>query len=188
MRLKDLYCVEDFNLVTVSVVPEDVGYLVEESDERENGTYVAVNFSKESRKELSRSLKNMGIPNRHPSDKYHCTVMYSNNPLHEWEEENQEPIQFDPPKKFKVTEFEIFETRSDTNALVLRGECDYLNERYEMILNDHNADYSYDEYKPHVTVSYDCGNIDVEELDMSEVPEYLDIVEEYTEPVNTNYA
>lgn len=163
-------------------------HVINEAEERENGTYTAVNFSKESRKALSKSLKNMGIPNRHPSDKFHCTVMYSLNPLHEWEQANQEPTKFDPPKKFRVTEFEIFTTQSDTNALVLRGECDYLNERHEMIKREHDAEYSHDEYKPHVTVSYDCGDIDVDELDMSEVPEYLDIIEEYTEPVNTNYA
>jgi len=159
--------------------------VLEGADERENGTYVAVNFSKESRKALSKSLKDMGIPNRHPSEKYHCTIMYSSNPLHEWEEANQEPIELDPPHKFNITGFEIFKTMSDTNALVVRGECDYLNERHQMLVDEHGAKCTHDEYKPHVTVSYDCGDIDVEDLDISVLPEYLEIEEEYTEPVNT---
>lgn len=158
----------------------------EEKEEQVEGTYVAVRFSEKSRKALSKALKPLDIKNRHPSEKFHCTIMYSKNTLTDWEEENKEPIELE--EEFNITEFAVFRTADDKNALVLKGECEYLEERHKKLVEEYEAEYTYDDYLPHVTISYDCGDIKVEELDISGLPEYLEVVEEYTEPVNKNYA
>lgn len=128
----------------------------------------------------------MEVDNIVDKSKYHITVVYSRKPF----------TNFTICGKLKKpwiatpTELEIFPTQSGSRALVLRLDCPKLVERHKHFEKEYGATYDYDEYKTHVTLSYDVGP-DWEipkKFDVSKLVNELEISEEYYEPLNNDWA
>jgi len=113
----------------------------------QKGTYAAVKFSDLTNHYLMNLIKELDIENPVTVDDLHCTLLYSTKYL-----PNYKPIgeirEIASPKGF-----EIFE--GDTNYLVLLLNCEFLTKRHKYLMKKHEAKYSHDEYKPHITLSTD---------------------------------
>lgn len=92
------------------------------------------------------------------------------------------------------TEFDIWISNSDdgpaTNCLVLKYDCQSLIDRHRYLMGKHGASYDYDDYIPHVTLSYNIGdNFDLSKLsDIKKDIPVLVITQEYGQDLNLNWA
>lgn len=155
-----------------------------EETKQPDGTYAAVTFDGDTNKMLVNFCKDNNIPNPLNENDFHCTVTYSRKHLPDYD-----PLTtIDPSWQAKADHFEVWESGANafkdhvTHCLVLKLNCPELHERFKYAMDDLGATYDYDEYKPHVTLSYDVGEeFDHESLPM---PGNISIVSEYTEDLN----
>lgn len=158
-----------------------------EQKEEKPGTYAGVRFSPASVKALRKYAKDNGVPNRLPHENFHTTLLHSRKHLPDYEPAGD----YDSPLKGKVTGIEIWQSRPDDdgntkNCLVLKYDCPELVARHEELMDEHNATYDFDEYKPHVTLSYDTG--DFNSKDLPKFEDELEIVSEYKEDLKDSWA
>lgn len=72
--------------------------------------------------------------------------------------------------------------------LVLLIECEELHNRHEFLMKEHDASYDYPTYKPHITLSYDAGEVDLDKLtDLTSLKD-LEITTEYGEDLKQNWS
>lgn len=110
------------------------------------GTYVSATFDEDTIERLVNLQKELGLLNPVPREKLHTTIVYSRK----W-------IPFQPVKalgNLAVNAWlESWDTKYGT-TLVLKFDSPMLKERHEYA-NILGATYDFDEYKAHVTLSYD---------------------------------
>lgn len=113
------------------------------------GTYVAARLSEETQSVISdiQDRVGLGLVNRVKPHKLHSTIQYSRKQI-PWNDELGVSLP-------AIGELELWET-SYGNTLVMHigGEAgDHLKKRHQMGI-DIGGTYDYDEYKPHITLSY----------------------------------
>ena len=133
------------------------------------GTYAGVRFSNETLENLAKYIEDNDIPDPHRD--FHCTLLFSRKVLPKYD-----PIEYNKPLTGKCKGFELF---NEGKALVLRFDCPELVKRHKELMDEHKATYDYDEYLPHVTLSYDASKVDVDELPKPKFP--IVITKEYKE-------
>lgn len=148
--------------------------LMEAKEEKEKGTYSAVKFTKESIEALREFVDSNDIQNGLPSKDFHTTVAYSRKVV------DIEPLgKIDPPWGAKPVGFEVW--GEEKKALVLKLSCKELKARFDEFMNA-GATYDFDDYIPHVTLSYDVGDdFDKASLSAKDIPTLLidkDYIEE----------
>lgn len=159
---------------------------LKESPEKKSGTYVAVKFSKDSCNTLKSIAKDLSVPNVIPREKMHCTIMYSKVKNEDIEgDDSLNSVEFDPPKLAHMTAFDIFPSQDGNNCLVVLLDSQYLNGRFEYFRDEHGLVSDYDEFKPHVTLSYNAGEFNPDDVAEDYLSKYvgLEIVHEYIEPL-----
>lgn len=157
--------------------------LAEVAKKKPNGTYVGIRPSKDSAEKIRDVTKKVGVQNPH-TDKLHATLIYSRKYLPKFKPRGK----LEEPITAKVTGFEIFPSAGGTNVLVIRMESPELTARHEEIMDKHDATYDYDEFKPHLTISYDCGDFDPKSYDVKkDIPEIV-FDDEYDEELNFNWV
>lgn len=155
-----------------------------------SGTFAGVHFSQTTLDKLVQYNIDADIPNKVPADKMHCTLLYSRKELPTYQ-----PLgKLDPPLIGKPMRLVKWPSQPDgdgiiTLCLVLLFDCDDLHERHNQIMNEHGGTHSFSNYNPHVTLSYDVGNLQVSTLpDIRLMVDELEIVEEYKDTIDDNWA
>lgn len=149
----------------------------------EPGTFAGVRLSKESQNIIKEFCQNNHISNPSPKDKLHITLLYSKKPCPDYK-----PSQKPYPMTARAKNFEIWVSEhidGKPNCLVLKLECAGLVKRQKYLMDKHGATFDYDEYVPHITFSYDVGN-----LKANDIPKFthdLIIEKEYQEDLRTKY-
>lgn len=157
---------------------------------KHKGTYAGVHFDYDTKKRIEKYIKDNKIPNPVPLHKLHNTLIYSKKYLPKFEAQGR----LDPPWIGEPTEFDVFTAQPDENGkrarcLVLKFECAQCTDRHHEIMDKHGATFDYDEYTPHITFSYDIGDMDIKDLpDPVEAIGDIKIVDEYQEDLNLNWA
>lgn len=160
---------------------------LQESKKPKKGTYAGVNFSDATIKAVHQYAVDNKIPKALKPEKYHTTVLYSRKYL-----PNYKPAgTFEKPLVGKFTGFDIWKSSPDknedpTNCLVMEFDCPELTKRHNDLMDEHDATYDFDEYKTHITLSYDVGDLTVDSL--PKFKDNIDIVSEYHEDLNLNWA
>jgi len=162
--------------------------LIDITEKKENkGTYAGVRFSDKTKKSIDGYLKDNSIPNPLSTDKMHSTLLYSRTycPKYTPAGEMEESL------VGKADDFESWESQADedgnkSNCLVLKYACDGLTDRHESLMKEHGATFDFDDYTPHITFSYDVGDLDPKKLPKFE--EEIEIVEEYGEDLDLDWA
>lgn len=156
----------------------------------EKGTYAAVRFSAETKDAIAKYIADNDLPNPLGKDKMHCTLLYSRKHCPDYKPAGK----IKPAWTGTPTKLEVFESRGKLRdeepkrCLVLRFECKELVARHELLMEEYDATYDFPEYKPHVTLSYDIGDLDETKLpDVSTIGE-LTIDEEYGEDLDLDWA
>jgi 2'-5' RNA ligase len=160
-----------------------LGDLVEEG--KKKGTFVGVYLSKDSKAAVTELMEKLDIPNPISSSEMHMTVIYSRKHLPEFKPRGK----LDENLVITPTKLDIFPAQSgDNKVLVVRFKSDELCKRHKEIMDEHGATYDFDEYKPHLTLSYDCGKFETNGHDMKGLLGDLEINEEYDEELNLNWV
>ena len=125
------------------------------------GTYAAAKLSDKTKKLIKQYFKDNEIPDPCDVDDMHCTILYSRKHLPDY----QAAGEYDTPIVGKNGKFEIWPTRDKkANVLVLHLSSPEMTKRHKFLMKEHGATYDFDEYKPHVTFTYDFGDNDVKSL------------------------
>lgn len=114
------------------------------------GLYVAVKYTERSTNEMLNSMSKFNIPNLLTADKIHTTIIYSKT------YDNIKTAEYKVMKPVAVIgSMEIWKTQGGKSALVAKLDAPDLSIRHNWLMKNHNLTYDYDEYKPHITLSYD---------------------------------
>ena len=160
-------------------------------EQETKGTYAAVRFDDETIEALQKYIKDNDIPGGLKPEKMHCTVLYSRKYCPDYEPAGK----IDPPWIGKPVKLEVWESRGKlrdekpSRCLVLKFSCDELHARHKELMDEHDATYDFPEYKSHVTLSYDIGDMDESGLpDIKEAVGEMKIVSEYGEDLDLDWA
>lgn len=143
----------------------------------EPGLYVAAFFDEETNYRIAEYLRINNIPMPVTSASLHTTIVYSKVPVTTFEPNHSVDIGVNT----KHASFECWDMRNGARCLVLKYFSPYLHMRFEEAMKA-GAMYDFDEYKPHVTLSYSMP----EDFDVATLPALgfpLKIVGEYSEPI-----
>lgn len=148
------------------------------------GTYAGYRYDKDGVALLSKYAKDTELPNPLDPAKTHTTLLYSKKHCPDYE-----PLgKLDPPIKCEIGKLEVWPTQSKKNALVVTLNAPDMNKRHKTLMDEHDATYDFDEYKPHITLSYDIGDLDVDKLpDIRDTIKEIDAVEEYGEDLQDEW-
>lgn len=129
--------------------------LMEIKRKQPDGIYVGLNVDKETKLRIKQLCKTLKIDNRVSGDKLHTTLIYSRKYVPDIKL-NEELY----PMTVKGKELEVFDTRDGKRALVLILDAPKLTERHNEIMSEYQTTYDFDEYRPHITLCYDCGDFE----------------------------
>lgn len=153
--------------------------LIEKKDDV--GTYAGLRFSDSSNDAIINLVKLLKLPNPIKKDEIHMTLLYSRKYL-----PNYKPLGIIPEDVSGIPfEFHVFDTFDKKRALVLKLDCTWAINRHNELMNTHKASYDYPEYIPHLTLSYDIGDLEIPEF--KNIPMELQIVREYSEDLNLEW-
>lgn len=151
------------------------------------GTYAGVRFSDETVNDIKKYIEDNDIPNHINYDKLHTTLLYSRKHCPNYEPAGKlEKAMHGHAHKFEKWPSQPDDDGNVAMCLVLRYNCPALVKRHVALMDEHKGTYDFDEYKPHITFSYDVGNLQCKDL-----PKYdgeIEIVEEYGEDLNLDWA
>ena len=156
------------------------------TDLGKDGTYIAVHFSKETQDNLKALAAVLKVDNVVERNKMHCTIVYSRKPFTNFTIHGK----MDTPWIGTPTKLEIFPTQSGKRALVLRFDCKEMTDRHNYFNDEHGAQYDYDEYKIHATLSYDVGEEwqIPKDIKVTDHIDKIEVVEEYYSPLELDWA
>lgn len=144
-----------------------------------NTLYVRRNLTNESAEEFTTWAKSQGFTNLTPNKDLHATIVYSKGA------KPNLPDSFDNVQAADTEGREV-EPLGDKGAVVLRFRSGDLEKRWKEA-RDLGATWDYPTgYKPHVTITYDGGNVD-----LSKVTPFMGVLKfgpEIHEPINENWA
>lgn len=148
----------------------------------EDGTFAGVKFSDASVQELKAFSDKNNIPNPTPPEEYHSTLLFSHTPLPDytpWGTYKQ--VLTAIPKDVKIW------GEDDEKTLVIVLDAPGLVKRHKYLMSKHpEATWDHDEFIPHVTLSYDAGDFDLNSLDVSDIGP-LEFVEEYSSDIEADW-
>jgi hypothetical protein len=161
--------------------------IIKEEKKEEKGTYAGVHFDKTTLNAIKKFIEDNDIPKPVPANKLHTTLLYSRKYLPEYKPAGK----LEEPMIGKPSGFEKWPSQPDDEGnvamcLVLRYDCPELVDRHKSLMEEHDATYDFDEYKPHITLSYDVGD-----LQCKNIPTFdgeIKIVEEYGEDLDLDWA
>lgn len=165
-----------------------ISELLEEKRKAARGTYSGIKPSKESVEKLEAWMEKNKIPTPVKSNKLHVTILYSRKYLPNYKAAGK----IDTPYKAKVKEFAVWKTTPEDpteekkNCLIVKLDCPELIKRHKLLMKEHGATFDYDDYTPHITLSYDIGDLNVKKL--ATIDFDIEFDNEYQEDLNLNWA
>lgn len=160
-----------------------------EKQEQQKGTYAGIRYDKATTDAIAKYIKDNNIPNAIKADKIHTTLLYSRKHCPDYIPGGM----YKKPYVATPEEFAVWETNPDagpkTKCLILKLKCQGLVDRHNELMKEHGATYDYAQYQPHVTLSYDIEDLDVDKLpDIRDTVKQLNAVEEYGEDLDLNWT
>lgn len=160
-------------------------------EESTKGSYAAVTFSKDTVKRLTQFCVENDIPNPLKPHKFHTTLLYSRKFLPDYEAQGK----LDPPWIGTPYRFDVWETQPKkdggptSRCLVMIYESKELKARHVKLMDEHEAEFDFKTYNPHITLSYDIGNMKIKGItDKIKDIGDIEIVDEYGEDLKLDWA
>lgn len=147
--------------------------------EKEKGVYVGCIYNQSASDDLMNIIKKYNIPSTLTVDDFHTTIIYSRKYA---DIENLNDDMEDSEIVAYPKELHVFNTFDNKRALVIKLDCEYLENRHKELMKKYNLTYNYDEYIPNITLSYDIGEMSIP--DIEEFPRFFRIQSEYKEELN----
>ena len=147
------------------------------------GTYVGVKFDDQTNAAILKYIADNNIPNGVPEAKLHTTVLYSRVPCPDITVDGVLPT----PITGTPTGLDVW--GDGKRCLVMTYDCPELVSRHEKYREEHGASHDFPDYQPHVTLSYDIGDMDISSLPEVAVaiPEVV-INQDYIEDLDLDWS
>ena len=166
--------------------------LMEIADKVKPGTYAAVRFDDDTVSKLVEYTVDAKIDNALTHEDFHTTLLYSRKHCSGYKAAGT----YDKPMTGSNLKLEIWHPKkengsddTDVNILVIKFKSPELKKRHNDLMKEYEAEYDFDEYIPHVTLSYNAGPIDLKTLpDISKYLDKLVIESEYSEELKSNWS
>ncbi len=120
--------------------------------------YVSVEPDENTKRMLSHVALLHNIPNPYHPSKMHCTLIYSKKAC------KQPFIRNNALYTAEFEKWHVFKTQDGKNCLVAKLRSADLLQRHRDLMTEMGASYDFDEYLPHITISYDIGDLDIAQL------------------------
>lgn len=152
------------------------------------GTYAGVRFDDDSTNRLAEFQSKLKIPNAISPKKFHVTLLHSKKHLPNYKPQGK----INPPYKGTPSKLVVWKTQPDeegetSNCLVLQFDCPELVKRHKALMDEHGAQFDYNKFEPHVTLSYSIGDLDIKDANLDDIGS-LNMVEEYHQPLDLSWA
>ena len=144
-----------------------------EIDKQSDGTYVSMRVK--NSEEFSEWFKSQGI-DVVPTEELHTTIAFSRKPFTIVPSANEITV---TPSQLKS-----IEPLGDDGAIVLKMECEELQNRFNDCM-EAGATYDYDDYIPHITITYNVEGLDLSNISKPNFPIVLH--KETVEALNLNW-
>ena len=153
----------------------------------EDGKFAGAKLTKKSARKLQKWIEENDIGNPIPSSEFHVTILYSDKVDFPWDAKKY-------PGGLKVDPhtYELALFGEEKNILVLKFDSPELAARHHKARDEHGVDWKFDEYQPHVTLSYKVKDLDLSDLEPPGFPLYFsheyykDNDEEYVKKLKNN--
>ncbi len=146
-----------------------------EIEEKAKPLYIGVRFDEDTQNKIMEFIKKEGIKKPISKDDIHLTLIYSKKPV----------TGYVAPKDIEYTgtfkEFKLLGDDNDCLVIVLNSE-DFVDRQKEL-MDDLGASFDYDEYTPHITLSYDAKDFDMTKSSFFKDFEFV-AIEEYGEDID----
>lgn len=154
------------------------------------GTYAGVYFDEDTKASVKKYIQDNNIPKPVNVDKLHTTLLYSRKFLPDYIPGGMyDSSLIGTPQELVVWKTQGGEGKEPANCLVMKYDCPELVERHKSLMSEHGATFDYPEYTPHITLSYDIGDMDVADMsDIKKAVKQIGIVEEYGEDLQLDWA
>jgi 2'-5' RNA ligase len=146
---------------------------------QEKGTYAGLRFGDGDNDKIAELVNNLNLPNPIEKGDIHMTLLYSRKHLPNYVAAG-EIDEWAYPKNFHV-----FDTFDKKRALVMMLDCPFAQKRHKELMDKHQATYDYPEYLPHITLSYDIGDMEVPKWE--NIPKEFHINNEYQEELKLEW-
>lgn len=151
------------------------------------GTYAAVTFDPLTLRDLVILQDMLGIPNKLDPEKFHSTLLYSRVPLPRYVPFGT--FEISPTSDTNVFDLKVFKTAGGKSALVLAYTSEFLENRHKELMELHGATWDHPSFIPHITLSYDIGDMDIKLGPISFLSERRIVMgSEYSEPLNLEWS
>jgi len=148
--------------------------------EEQKGTYAGIRFSWDTIKDLIWFIKTHKIPSTMGVDDFHSTLLFSRKHLPNY-------VPLGPIEEQAVFKgFDVWPNKDGENALVMEVESQWMTDRHQELMDAHGATYDFDEYKPHVTLSYNVGDFDITTL--PRFAAFIQLRKEYMEDLDLSWS
>jgi len=149
-KIQESFCSKGAIARIEQIIEEASDYL----SEYRNGVYSAVSLDPTALQKLQKYLKGVGIEMA-PLNKIHVTVIYSRS------RPQKQPQAFDINGYVTPKSFGIFGkgTSAEPYVLVLEVDSPELQQAHIRMKREYGIKYTYSEYKPHITLTYDINRV-----------------------------
>lgn len=147
----------------------------------DKGTYIGALFDTQTTEAIHRYLITNKIPNSLRPHKLHATILRSRKPCIGYTSVGSysTPI-VGTPNQLQIWNSSIKVNGDHTNCLVLTFQCPELLNRHIWLSTKHAVTHEFSEYEPHITLSYNCGDIDIKQLSpIGDIIDKIVVTEEY---------
>lgn len=142
------------------------------------GVFIGVKVSDEDLQNIEKLQKDINLPNCVNKENIHASLFITKDEI------SYTPEKYDKPIKVSDLSLKKMRTQKGVDCLVISFDNEDLQLKYQYIQAFHNVKSFYKELKLHITISYNCGDIDIEKINLSNYIKDLTIVSEYAEEVN----
>jgi hypothetical protein len=139
------------------------------------GTFIGLNFSKSTLDGIEKFQQAIGLKNIVNINDIHTTVLCSLDDIIDFK--------FKDFKGLKISEFKLgkMKTQKGIDCLVIEFNEEMIIKRHEEVLQLYNVVSFYGEFKGHISLSYDCGDMDISNIDIKTYLNELEVENEYFE-------
>ena len=154
--------------------------ILEDAADHANGTFVALNMSTQSKKQLGSFVKDaLKLSTFDDPSTYHITVIASSTPLPQAKELRVRSVRAEPVR------YELFNTRSGTKCLVLKVSSTEATQLNKLMIQQGGVS-AFPNYNPHVTLCFDYNGDSIDQLPLPTFPLIFD--ELVVKPNDTSYV
>lgn len=139
------------------------------------GVFIGLKVSKEDLLKLRQFQEGIGLSNPVKEEDIHCTLFASKDNFNYSTEVSYLPLEIKNLQLGKI------KTQSGVDCLALFFDSELLQKKHSDIKEIYKVEPFYPDLKLHITLSYDCGQIEIESLNLDKYMKSLQIVSEYVQ-------